>query len=141
MSRFTTVARLAARFLGDSNNASSRQHTKRLLWVRLGSSEGGATPRKDSSSTQTKSGQHNIMEGESSAEWDRYLAGDVAGMSRVAVGETGSRVEVHWKDGHESEFPSKWLRDHCPGSFNRYTRQREVRLLYRDRPMLLLSSH
>lgn len=68
-------------------------------------------------------------DGNSEAQpWMRYLAGGSSGISRVVVRDGGRRVQLSWVDGHESEFSSKWLEDHCTGAFNPHTRQRQVRL-------------
>lgn len=62
--------------------------------------------------------------------WERFVQGGLAGASdaRVQQEQGGTRrVQVSWEDGHESEFSTKWLRDHSPEAFNPHTRQREVR--------------
>ncbi|CAM9549273.1 unnamed protein product [Scytosiphon promiscuus] len=61
--------------------------------------------------------------------WERFLRGGLDGISRTAVrrqGQGGTRLQISWNDGHESEFSSKWLRDHATDAFNPHTKQRQV---------------
>eukprot|EP00752_Nemacystus_decipiens_P009969 g8891.t1 len=63
------------------------------------------------------------------SSWELFLQGGLAGASQARVQqEPGGkcRVLVSWKDGHESEFSTKWLRDHSAEAFNTHTHQREV---------------
>lgn len=62
--------------------------------------------------------------------WEHFLRGGLDGISQAAVqqhGQGGDRVQLFWKDGHESEFSSKWLSDHATNAFNPHTKQRQVR--------------
>lgn len=58
--------------------------------------------------------------------WKRFLDGGSEGVEEAVVLKGGHRVKLSWRDGHESEFSVKWLRDHGDGSINAITNQRTV---------------
>lgn len=86
--------------------------------------------RPTSSSIGTRSYAGQVEDKRTPNMWERYLQGGLAGASNARVQQQQGgemRVQVSWEDGHESEFSTKWLRDHSAEAFNPHTKQREVR--------------
>ena len=80
--------------------------------------------------TGTRSYASQLQDQSTPNSWERFLQGGLAGASHARVRQRQggrSRVCVSWEDGHESEFSTKWLRDHAAEAFNPHTKQREVR--------------
>lgn len=80
--------------------------------------------------TGTRSYATQVQDKSTPNSWERFLQGGLAGASHARVQQRQggrSRVWVSWEDGHESEFSTKWLRDHAAEAFNPHTKQREVR--------------
>lgn len=85
--------------------------------------------RLASSSIGRRSYASQLEDNRAPNSWERFLQGGLAGASHARVQgqpDGTSRVRVSWEDGHESEFSTKWLRDHAAEAFNPHTKQREV---------------
>ncbi|CAM9264368.1 unnamed protein product [Pylaiella littoralis] len=92
--------------------------------------EAVASTRRRTSPAHGKRHLHPGRGSATSSSWQEFLCGGLHGISQTSVqtqqGGGGERVHISWVDGHESEFATKWLRDHCSEAVNPHTKQRQV---------------
>lgn len=71
----------------------------------------------------------------------RRLGGDAIRPGKVKVDKSGGTgMSVLWRDGHQSHFPFRWLRDACPCATCHEAREKEGRApgVAKSKPRTLL---